>query len=115
MEEVWLGRKAGGSSGCSPAPPPSSRPSPMEPTVWALPRPEVRLGTVHFWKSCWKTADSAPSFCTSTCVLGGYFLALIKFWEEKGVAGAMSHPWPLPAAPSASQSLLQPDQTRPYT
>lgn len=27
-------------------------PSPTEPTVWVLPRPEVRLDAVHFWKSC---------------------------------------------------------------
>lgn len=61
--------------------------SPTEPTVWVLPRPEVRLGTVHFWKSCWKMGDSAPSFCTSTCVLGGYCLALMKFWGKEGVTG----------------------------
>lgn len=60
--------------------------------MWVLPRPEVLLGTVHFWKSCWKMADSAPSFCTSTCVFGGYCLALMKFWGKKGVIG---HNYPL--------------------
>lgn len=64
--------------------------------MWVLPRPEVLLGTVHFWKSCWKTADSAPSFCTSTCVLGGYFLALMKFWEEMGWLGLCPTPIPQP-------------------
>lgn len=46
--------------------------------------------------------DSAPSFCTSTCVLGGYCFALMKFWEEKGVAGLCPSPTP---SPSGSQSL----------
>lgn len=106
-----------------------ARPSPTEPTVWVLPRPEVRLGTVHFWKSCWKTADSAPSFCTSTCVLGGYCLALMKFWGETGRRGCIplltpnlvqAKAWLLPLVPTRNLvpmlTLLWPRlpvQTRP--
>lgn len=41
------------------------------PTVWVLPSPLVCEGTVHFWKSCLKTADSEPSFSVSTLVLDG--------------------------------------------
>lgn len=94
-----------------PAHPALTQPSPTEPTVWVLPRPEVRPGTVHFWKSCWKTADSAPSFCTSTCVFGGYCLAFMKFWEERGWLGLCPASCPHPTVQAKAWLLPQTDPT----